>query len=86
MLEDLKMSLSDFTFVMNYIVHKIIVLLKNRLIYLKDNFGFFFKEYGRLFFFFWNNFFSRHIMMESLGLEEEKVIKDITNLFRLKKN
>ena len=85
MLEDLKMSLSDFTFVMNYIVHKIIVLLKNRLSYLKDNFGFFFKEYDRLFFF-WNNFFLRHIMMESLRLEEEKVIKDITNLFRLKKN
>ena len=30
-------------------------------------------------------FFSPHIMMESLSLEEENIIEDITNLFKLKK-
>ena len=34
-LEDLKMSLLNFSFAMNYIIHKIVVLLKNHLNYLK---------------------------------------------------
>ena len=31
LLEDLRMSLSNFNFVMAYIIHKILVLLKNHL-------------------------------------------------------
>ena len=30
-------------------------------------------------------YFSQHIMMESLSLEEENIIEGIRNLFRLKK-
>ena len=64
------------------------VWLKNRLNYLKDSiFECFFKKYNILFFFFLKKyFFSKHIMMESLSLEEENIIKVIKNLFRLKKN
>ena len=77
LLEHLKMSLLNFNYVMIYIIHKMLVLLKNHLNYLKNNiFECFFKEYNRL---------AQHIMMESLSLEEEKIIKDIRNLFRLKK-
>ena len=36
-------------------------------------------------FFFKKIFFSQRIMMESLSLEEEKIIRDIRNFFRLKK-
>ena len=36
LLEDLKISLLNFIFVMIYIIHKILVLLKNHLNYLKD--------------------------------------------------
>ena len=43
-----------------------------------------FKEYNiLLFFFFLNNYFHN---IQSLSLEEEKIIKDIRSLFRLKKN
>ena len=37
LLEDLKMSLLNFNFVMIYIIHKMLVLLKNHLNYLKDS-------------------------------------------------
>ena len=37
LLEGLKMSLLSFNFVMTYIIHKILVLLKNHLDYLKDS-------------------------------------------------
>ena len=48
LLEDLKMSLLNFDFVMIYIIHKMSVLLKTHLNYLKDNiFECFFKEYNR---------------------------------------
>ena len=58
-----------------------LVLLKNRLNYIKDSiFERFFKEYNKLFFF----FFSEHKMMKSLILEDENIIRDIRNLFRLK--
>ena len=51
-LEDLKMSLLNFNFVVIYVIHKMLVLLKNHLNYLKDNiFKCFFKEYNRIFFF-----------------------------------
>ena len=50
--EDLKISILNFSFVMIYIIHKILVLLKNHLNYLKDNiFECFFKKYNRLLFF-----------------------------------
>ena len=57
LLEDLKISLLNFIFVMIYIIHKILVLLKNHLNYFKDIFKYFFKEYNRLSFFiiFFNN-------------------------------
>ena len=69
---DLKISLLYFGFVMIYIIHKILLLLKNHMNYLKDNiFKCFFKEYHRL--------------LEKLRPKEENIIKDIRNLFRLKK-
>ena len=36
-LEDLKISLLNFNFVIIYIIHKMLVLLKNNLNYLKDS-------------------------------------------------
>ena len=49
---DLRISLLNFNFAMIYIIHKILVLIKNHLNYLKDNiFEFFFKKYNRLLFF-----------------------------------
>ena len=52
LLEDLRMSLLNFNFVMIYIIHKILVLIKNHLNYPKDNiFKCFFKKYNRLLFF-----------------------------------
>ena len=37
LLEDLKMSLLNLNFVMIYIIHRTLVLLKNQLNYLKDS-------------------------------------------------
>ena len=75
----------NFNCVIIYVIHKMLVLLKNHLNYLKDNiFECFFKEY-KCFFKEYNTFFSQHIMMKSLSLKEENIIKDIRNLFRLKK-
>ena len=43
------MSLLNFSFIMINTIHKILVLIKNQLNYLKDNiFEWFFKEYNRL--------------------------------------
>ena len=43
------MSLLSFDFVIIYIIHKILILLKNQLNYLKDNISeCFFKKYNRL--------------------------------------
>ena len=53
LLEDLQMLLLNFNFVMIYIIHKILVFLKNHLNYLKDGiFECFFKTYNKLLFFF----------------------------------
>ena len=53
LLEDLKMSLSNFNFLMIYKIHKMLVLVKNNLNYVKDSiFECFFKEYNRLLIFF----------------------------------
>ena len=47
LLKDLKASLLNFSFIMIYTVHKVLVLIKNHLNYLKDNiFKYFFKEYN----------------------------------------
>ena len=52
LLEDLKVSLLNFNFVRIYIIHKMLLLLKNHLNYLKDSiFECFLKEYNRLLFF-----------------------------------
>ena len=71
---------------MIYTIHKMLVLLKNNLNYL---FKILFEnEYNKSLYFF--NFFFHKInwlrvkLIESL--EEENIIKDIGNLFRLKKN
>ena len=37
LLEDLKVSVLNFNFVMIYVIHKMLVLLKNNLNYLKDS-------------------------------------------------
>ena len=56
LLEDLKRSLLNISFLMICIIHKILVLIKNHLNYLKDNiFECFFKNYNSLLFFL--NFF-----------------------------
>ena len=45
LLEDVKMSLLNFSFFMIYTIHKVLVLTKNHLDYLKNNiFGCFFKS------------------------------------------
>ena len=53
LLEDLKMLLLNFNFVMIYIIQKMLVLLKNHLNFPKHSiFESFFKEYIRFLFFF----------------------------------
>ena len=86
------MSPINFNFVMIYIIHKMLALLKNHLNFLKDNiFECFFKKYNidrlnRFLSFLKIYIFSYHIIMESLSLEENNRIKYIRNLFRRKKN
>ena len=55
---DLRISLLNFNFVMIHIIHKILVLIKNHMNFLKDNiFEFFSKKHNRLLFFKKINFF-----------------------------
>ena len=50
LLEDLKLPLLNVNFVKMYIIHKVLVLLKNLLNHLKDGiFELFFEEYNKLF-------------------------------------
>ena len=81
---DLRISLLNLNFAMIYIIHKILVLIKNSMNYFQNKC--FFKKYNRILFF-WKKkiFFPQYTMMKNPRLEEEKVIKDIRNLFRLKK-
>ena len=59
LLEDLRISLLNFNFVMIYIIHKILAFLKNHLNYLKDNIlECFLKKCNRLLFLLKNDFFS----------------------------
>ena len=54
LLKDLKMQLLNLSFIMIYTIHKILVLIKNQLNYLKGNiFECFFKEHNILFIFFY---------------------------------
>ena len=47
LLKDLKAPLLNFSFIVIYTIHKVLVLVKNHLNYLKDNiFKYFFKEYN----------------------------------------
>ena len=58
LLEDLKMSFLNFNFLMIYIIHKMLVLLKNHLNYLKESiFECFFKKHNKLLFLFKKIFF-----------------------------
>ena len=55
---DLRVSLLNFNFALKYLIHKILVLIKNHLNYLQDNiFKFFFKKYNSLKF----NFYLKNI-------------------------
>ena len=83
-----KISFLNFKFVTVYIIHKILVLFKNHLNYLKDNiFKCFLKKYNRLLLFFKKKTFSLHIKKTKTKktYEDEKIFNDIKNLFRLKK-
>ena len=58
LLKDLKTSFLNFSFIMIYKIHKILILIKSHLNYLKDNiFECFFKEYNILLIIFKNIFF-----------------------------
>ena len=62
LLEDLKMSLLNCNFVMIYIIHKMLVLFKNHLNYLKVSiFKWFLTKYNRLLFFQKKAFFPHSI-------------------------
>ena len=81
------MKMLQVNFILIYVIHKILVLLKITRILKR-----FFKEYNRLLFIFFrkSNFFSQHLIMKSSRLEEDKnieenIIKDVRNLIRLKK-
>ena len=77
LLENLKMLLLNFSFLMIYIIHKMLVLLKNHLNYIKDGiFEYFFKEYNKLLIFLKQISFSQNIMMESLSVEEDNIMKN----------
>ena len=81
----LKISFLNFNFTMICIIHKILVLIKKRLNYFKDNiFECFFRKYNRLSFFLYY-FFIILLVMENPRSQEGKIFKDTRNLFRLTK-
>ena len=83
--EDIKTSFLKFSFVMIYIIHKMLVFLKNDLNYLRDSiFKCFIFEILLSIRLFFKKLLSQNIMMESLGIEKEN-FKDRRNLFRLEK-
>ena len=58
LLEDLRISLSNFIFFMIHMIYKVLVMIKNHLNYLNDNvFECFFKKYNGLLLFLTNYFF-----------------------------
>ena len=68
---------------MIYIIHKMLVLLKNHLNYLQEK-VFFLRSMTDFYFFKKKQFFWQHIVMENPRPEEENIISDLRNLFRLK--
>ena len=85
-MEDLKLSFLICNFFMIHIIDKILILLKNHLNYLKESISqCCFKEYNRILFYFILFYFFTTYNNGNLSLEEENIIKDIRNLFRLKK-
>ena len=61
LLKDLKTAFLTLNFVMIYMIHKMLVFLKNHLNYHNDNiFKCFFKEYNRLLFFEQKIFFTTY--------------------------
>ena len=68
------------SFIMIYLIYKISVLLKITII-LK----YFLRSKQTLIFLKNNKLFSQHIMMESSRLEEENIIKNVKNFYRLEK-
>ena len=84
---DLKIPLLNFNFVMIYIIHKILALLKSHLIILNIVFSNAFLKIIIDFYFFQKKifFFPFYIMMENPRPEKENTIRDIGNRFRLKK-
>ena len=80
------MSLLSFNFFMVNIIHEMLVLLKNNLNYVRNSiFKCFLRSIKDFYFIFFLLLFSQHLMMKRLSLEEENIIKDIRNLFKLKK-
>ena len=80
------MSLLSFNFFMVNIIHEMLVLLKNNLNYVRNSiFKCFLRSIKDFYLFFFLLLFSQHLMMKRLSLEEENIIKDIRNLFKLKK-
>ena len=86
-LEGLKMLLLNFNFIMIYIIHKVLVLLKNHMNYLKDSISKCFVKSIIDFYFFTKRiyFFAQH-MIGNPRREKENMIKDKRNLFRPKNN
>ena len=85
LLEDSKMSLLSFNFVMIYIIHKITLLLKIQSNYLKDIiFECFCKDYDILLFYFFKIIFftiyNDGKFLKKKSLEEENIIENIRNL------
>ena len=77
--------LKDLNFVMIHIIREMLVFLKFHLNYLKDDIVECFLRSIIDFYFFYFFLISKSIIMESLSPEEENIIKDIRNLWRLKK-
>ena len=75
---DIKKWIEEFHFHL-YIIHKMLVFIKNHMNYLEDNaFEFFFKKYDRVLVFSDNYFSSQYIMIKNPRLEEKKIIKSIS--------
>ena len=72
--------LKDVNFVMFHIIRKMLLLLRNYLNYLKDDIFECFEGSIISFYFSKTIIYIHNIIIESLSLEEENIIKDITNL------
>ena len=84
LLKDLTMSLLNINFLMIYIIHKMLLLLKNHLNYLKSStFEWFFKEYIRLLIFFKTFFFITYNNRKFKSRRRKN--KDVKNLCRQEK-